>query len=276
MTTATPAHRTDAQGDLWARLAAPLPPTAIKWRQSGKPFQRNGKFFAQFVAFIDAVFVRERLDGIVPGEWDVTLEKLPDGATSDGEERFAFKARLQVLNVIREGVGTGKDYKQAATDALKRAAVLYGIGSELYAMKGNVVEIDSDSKYAKPLEDPAVAYARRAGQPAAPPRQVARPPAMEERDPDPGQPFVTADEADEVTPRSPVSDDPPCPKCGGRMWDNRAGKRNPKAPDYKCRDRSCDGVVWPKKGSKPAPTPKAEDDDEDSPRRRQPDDSLPF
>lgn len=38
---------------------------------------------------------------------------------------------------------------------------------------------------------------------------------------------------------------PACPKCGGWMWDNRADKRNPKAPDFKCRDRSCDGVLWP-------------------------------
>lgn len=36
-----------------------------------------------------------------------------------------------------------------------------------------------------------------------------------------------------------------CPDCSGAMWDNRANKRNPKAPDYKCRDRSCDGVIWP-------------------------------
>lgn len=43
-----------------------------------------------------------------------------------------------------------------------------------------------------------------------------------------------------------------CPKCGGKMWDNRLTKRNPKAPDYKCRDRNCDGVVWPpRNGSAP-------------------------
>lgn len=41
-----------------------------------------------------------------------------------------------------------------------------------------------------------------------------------------------------------------CPKCGGRMWDNRLDKKNPKAPDFKCRDRSCDGVVWPPKGAR--------------------------
>jgi hypothetical protein len=29
------------------------------------------------------------------------------------------------------------------------------------------------------------------------------------------------------------------------MWDNRQSKRNPKAPDFKCRNRSCDGVLWP-------------------------------
>lgn len=40
-------------------------------------------------------------------------------------------------------------------------------------------------------------------------------------------------------------DSPVCPKCGGRMWDNRMSKRNPKAPDFKCRSRSCDGVLWP-------------------------------
>ena len=42
---------------------------------------------------------------------------------------------------------------------------------------------------------------------------------------------------------------PDCPKCGGEMWDNREGKRNPKAPDFKCKDRGCDGVIWPPRGT---------------------------
>lgn len=45
---------------------------------------------------------------------------------------------------------------------------------------------------------------------------------------------------------------PDCPKCQGPMWDNRVGKKNPKAPDFKCKDRSCDGVIWPPRGAKPA------------------------
>ena len=30
---------------------------------------------------------------------------------------------------------------------------------------------------------------------------------------------------------------PACPTCGGATWDNRETKRNPRAPDFKCRDR---------------------------------------
>ncbi len=30
------------------------------------------------------------------------------------------------------------------------------------------------------------------------------------------------------------------------MWDNRDKKTNPKAPDFKCKDKeNCDGVIWP-------------------------------
>jgi hypothetical protein len=31
------------------------------------------------------------------------------------------------------------------------------------------------------------------------------------------------------------------------MWDNRFTKKNPKAPDFKCKDKGCDGVIWPPK-----------------------------
>ena len=51
-------------------------------------------------------------------------------------------------------------------------------------------------------------------------------------------------EFDDTTNATPTLA-PPCPKCGGDMWDNRENKRNPKAPDFKCKDRSCDGVIWP-------------------------------
>ena len=89
--------------DLWAQLAAPLPTGVISWRQDGRPIQREGRYFARFVAYIDANTVRERLDSVVPGEWDLTLELLPTLAGDDQDEsRCSFKARLQILGVIRE------------------------------------------------------------------------------------------------------------------------------------------------------------------------------
>lgn len=220
--------------DVWAKLSAPLPAGVISWRQDGKVTARDGKYFARFVAYIEANTVRERLDGVVPGEWDLTLELLPVLAGDDGDgTQYSFKARLQILGVIREDVGTGKDYKQASTDAFKRAAVRFGIANELYAYEQNWVEMDGDGKYAKPVEDPQKAYVRRYGKAGA----VA--PAAESN----GQLSAATAPASMLTDTEMVS----CPKCGGRMWDNRLTKRNPRAPDYKCQNRSCDGVIWPPK-----------------------------
>lgn len=230
---------------VWTQLAAPLPETAVSWRQDGDVVQRDGRFFARFVAYVDANTVRERLDGVVPGEWDLTLELLPSlGDAADAETLCAFKARLQILGVIREDVGTGRDYKQAATDAFKRAAVRFGVAHELYAFEQNWVRMDGDGKYAKPIEDPAAAYVRRQTR-QSPERQA----------PETTQRIVTFGH---MKPRSPATHDdasaslasaePSCPRCGGRMWDNRLSKRNPKAPDYKCRARGCDGVLWPLHG----------------------------
>lgn len=32
---------------------------------------------------------------------------------------------------------------------------------------------------------------------------------------------------------------PSCPQCGGPMHDNRGDKKNPKAPDFRCKDTDC-------------------------------------
>jgi len=245
--------------DIWSKLAAPLPAGVISWRQDGKPSQRDGKHFARFVAYIEANTVRERLDSVVPGEWDLTLELMPQLPGVDDESSAAsFKARLQILGVIREDVGTGKDYKQAATDAFKRAAVRFGIAHELYAYEQNWVQVDSDGKYAKPLEDPQTAYTRRWGAPVA--ERVVTERVATAAPLSAASSFELSAEPSSALPTdTPVTiadaDMPSCPKCSGRMWDNRVSKRNPKAPDYKCRDRSCDGVVWPEKAGQPSRQP---------------------
>src|SRR6185312_4109881 len=191
--------------DVWSKLSAPVPAGAISWRQDGKVTARDGKYFARFVAYIEANTVRERLDTVVPGEWDLTLELMPTipGEDSDGAQ-CSFKARLQILGVIREDVGTGRDYKQASTDAFKRAAVRFGVGNELYAYEQNWVELDGDGKYAKPVEDPANAYERRHGNGAGKLSRAA----------------VATDDASAMKEANTLTDVDAvsCPKCGGRMW----------------------------------------------------------
>lgn len=52
-----------------------------------------------------------------------------------------------------------------------------------------------------------------------------------------------------------------CPNCGGAMYDNRNNKLNPKAPDFKCKNKDCidpqsgrTSAVWLKR-TQPAPAP---------------------
>jgi hypothetical protein len=269
--------------NIWSALAAPLPAGVVAWRQDGRAVQRDGRWYARFVAYIDANTVRERLDAVVPGEWDLTLDLLPPLAGQDEDGHgCSFKARLQILGVIREDVGTGRDYKSAATDAFKRAAVRFGIAHELYQLEPNWVQVDGDSRYAKALEDPQSAYdrrvARRNGDGSAAP--VVDIEELETRDSEPAPASARA-----AAPASSLATDPDavsCPKCGGRMWDNRLSKRNPKAPDFKCRDRSCDGVVWPPRDGKaksPATVPANEPDEiafDSSPLGAPAEDEIPF
>ena len=35
-----------------------------------------------------------------------------------------------------------------------------------------------------------------------------------------------------------------CQKCGGELWDNRKNKKNPKGPDFKCKDKDCGDAYW--------------------------------
>jgi len=249
------------KADIWSRLAEPLPNGVVYWRQDGKVIARDGKYFARFVAYIEANTARERLDAVVPGEWDLTLELLPPiPGLDDGGDGAAcsFKARLQILGVIREDVGTGRDYKAAATDAFKRAAVRFGIAHELYAYEQNWVQMDGDGKYARPIEDPAVAYTRRHGRPRAVASAEVEGDALVPSERAAELPVTEEPMSVPVATGPLASDEQSCPKCGGRMWDNRLTKRNPKAPDYKCRDRSCDGVIWPPKAGKAEKADKAE------------------
>lgn len=84
-------------------------------------------------------------------------------------------------------------------------------------------------------------------QPAAPYAPAQRVPAPIQRVADA---FGGKVESVERIAPTPSGIDPSCPTCSGSMWDNREKKTNPKAPDWKCRDKNCQGVIW-RHGEKP-------------------------
>jgi hypothetical protein len=88
---------------------------------------------------------------------------------------------------------------------------------------------------------------------------------------DPADPWVRMTEPEP----QPVAGAPPCPVCGGRMYDNRVqndaklplpqGKRLP--PDYVCRNKpTCEGKYWrgqwPPKAAEPDAPPSFDDEPE--------------
>jgi hypothetical protein len=52
--------------DIWATLCAPVPTAGISWRQDGKVSARGGKYFARFVAFVEALPLYSAGPGTVP------------------------------------------------------------------------------------------------------------------------------------------------------------------------------------------------------------------
>lgn len=68
---------------------------------------------------------------------------------------------------------------------------------------------------------------------------------------DPEAPKSPRKETSQSASRKPIVQPsgitPQCPICKGSMWDNREKKLSPKQPDFKCKDKSCAGVIWPPK-----------------------------
>lgn len=244
----------------FARLTDPLPMHAIEGRQDGAPKKDGERTYARFVLYVEAWYVAQRLDTFFGGDWSLDIEPLPAVVDSEGVPLLGVKGSLTVGGITREDVGQGRDWKQASTDALKRAAQRFGIGSELKLAEPFWVDLDGDSKYAKPIQNPALAYFRRYKSlprvpeykhaDEAPPELPPGPKPVASNSPEQAYASEPSRRAGARPTAAPEATEPECPKCHGRMWDNRVGKRNPRAPDFKCRDGGCDGVIWPENEAK--------------------------
>lgn len=119
-------------------LKAPFAPEKISWRIQGKPYEKDGKWSGRALAYIDARDVMNRLDDVVGAEnWSVQYYDA-------GKRVFA------TLSILVEGQWIAKTdaagdtdveaEKGAVSDALKRAAVVWGVGRYLYDLDAPWVE----------------------------------------------------------------------------------------------------------------------------------------
>jgi len=151
---------------------------------------------------------------------------------------LALAVRTMLLHTSGEWIATDVVMPLAKQDAQGAGgAITYGRRYGLSALLALATEEDDDGNAAsaRPVARPAAAPVPAK---AAPARAAAGPLAAD-----------VAAVVGKAQRGQPVSD-PECPVCVGPMWDNRRDKKNPKSPDWKCKDKSCDGAIWPER--KPA------------------------
>jgi hypothetical protein len=130
------------------QLAAPFHSYYVGWKAQAT---NRDKTRALAVAYIDARTVMDRLDHVVgPGNWSDTYRLVSAG---DGE--FAIECTLALFGVSKSDIGTADEdddgsqaslSKSAYSDALKRAAVKWGIGRYLYRLPKVWVGYDAARK----------------------------------------------------------------------------------------------------------------------------------
>lgn len=122
------------------QLRRPYTPESVKFRPADKPDRRGS---VRCLPYLDASLVRERLNDVDP-DWFATYEFI--GKTPSDPVGLAqyipIVCRLSLNGIMREAVGQGTGsgananaVKAAQSDALKRAALEFGVGAYLRALR---------------------------------------------------------------------------------------------------------------------------------------------
>jgi hypothetical protein len=109
----------DSFRDAYPLLRRPFTPAAVRFEVQAT--WSNG---ALIVAYIDARLAAGRLNHVIPHKWSSSFE--PVGK--------ALLCRLTVDGITREDIGDDYQGKGLYSDALKRAAVHFGVGESLYVL----------------------------------------------------------------------------------------------------------------------------------------------
>ena len=140
-------------------LAAPFREADVSWVVVATSNKNTPQMTELWAPYLEADPIIDRLDEVLgPDGWSLDIEAVG--------ERGAI-CRLTILGVMKAGAGqiaadqkTDQPFKAAATDALKRAAVLFGIGRYLHKVQ---------NEWRKPTADGSRAPRGRAAPKAPPP-----------------------------------------------------------------------------------------------------------
>jgi hypothetical protein len=157
-------------------LAAPFAPEAVRF----KPAVVTGNR-ALALAYVDARVIQDRLDNVLGvAGWQDDYECLPDGSVV-----CRLRLRLGDTWITKVDVGGpseqpdgGDRLKAAFSDALKRAAVKFGVGRYLYRLPAQWVDYDPQRRqFVRPPALPASALPanKLPAPPAAPPQATPSP-----------------------------------------------------------------------------------------------------
>lgn len=139
--------------ELLAAFAAPFDPAAISWRVGStnkKKFEAKSaeKRRGQVLAYLDARDVQRRLDEVAAADWQCRFSSMPNGTMCceigirfNGEWVWRANGAGSVGNV-RGDDDREMQEKAIYSDALKRAAVMWGIGRYLYDIDSPWIELD--------------------------------------------------------------------------------------------------------------------------------------
>jgi hypothetical protein len=170
-------------------LAEPFDPKDVKFKPQ---MVKNNRALA--MAYIDARLIQDRLDEVLGVEnWQDKYDILPDGSVM-----CRLRLNLGGRWITKTDVGSpseqpdsGDRLKAAFSDALKRAAVKFGIGRYLYRLKAEWVDYDPVKKqlvqlpqlpaFAQPTKPQGAKVART--EPKAEPRGEPRPDVIVEPKP---------------------------------------------------------------------------------------------
>ena len=167
-------------------LSAPFEARDVKFKPQ---MVKNNRCLA--MAYIDARLIQDRLDEVLGVEnWEDAYKILPDGSVM-----CRLRIKLGERWISKTDVGSpseqpdvGDRLKAAFSDALKRAAVKFGIGRYLYRLKAEWVDYDTVKKQiVQPPQLPAFALPKPktgAGKPtAAEPTPPVAAPARKTKEP---------------------------------------------------------------------------------------------